>query len=271
MTPPRSCETGLTLIRPVGGSDTAMTHPEGRMVREIQRGLGTIVIGHVGSKGIRLGAALLTAGLLLGACGGGGAKASALKGKITVPATNSAPSTAPSGPATTVPATAATTAAPATTVPPTTTTALSPLVAMNASAAGYLQARENYLLVPQAKPYMTPQAYAAVLAQSKPMGNGDSAKEGDLRHFMWSIRVSSQCVYDQEVGGGPVNGQATILCALTDTTVTASGQPVPTSTLNSLGLTGSTLNGPQPQAALVMRQVGTAWLVSSDQTGQLTH
>jgi len=125
-----------------------------------------------------MGATLLATGLLLAACGGGASKASVSKGTTTTaPATGTAHSTATSGPTLTVPATTATTTAPVTTVPPTTTTTLTPLAAMNASAAGYLNARENsgsyyqatpYSWLMQAMPFLTPQFYATLVPPPGP-------------------------------------------------------------------------------------------------------
>lgn len=138
-------------------------------------------------------------------------------------------------------------------------------------ARAYLQVRENQASyyqssstswLAQAQPLMTTAGFAA-LQQGTGGGSGGYAYV-EMHHKQW--KVDTQVTCQTYPDAGPVTATSmTISCGLTDTTVTATGSPVPQSSLPNLWPYG----GVQPTATLQMQMSGSSWLVASDETGQV--
>lgn len=147
-----------------------------------------------------------------------------------------------------------------------------PPPALQAVATAYLTARENTNSYFQASPeswssalqqYTTSQEYAIL---NQPLPPGISVNSGgyvyNIMHMNhWKVNVQAVCFISSEGAQSNTSTQA-ITCNITDTTVTATGTPVPTAQLPNIWHYQGTAT---PATLLVINQGGT-WKVAKDES-----
>lgn len=140
---------------------------------------------------------------------------------------------------------------------------------VGAVAARYLAARENAISythptprswLTEAREVMTPTGWRRL---SDSLGSSGGFPAATARAHKWSVRTDVSCQHHPDAGP-PTATRATLICGVTDTTVDASGNPVPAKALPAVW----PYQRPQTSALLLLRQVGGRWLVDADQTGQ---
>lgn len=136
-------------------------------------------------------------------------------------------------------------------------------------ATRYLAARENAISythptprswLTEAREVMTPTGWRRL---SDSLGSSGGFPAATARAHKWSVRTDVSCQHHPDAGP-PTATRATLICGVTDTTVDASGNPVPAKALPAVW----PYQRPQTSALLLLRQVGGRWLVDADQTGQ---
>lgn len=179
-----------------------------------------------------------------------------------------------SAPGNSTPGLAATTL-PTTSAPPTLPTGSAPPAPVAASpdvvdvARRYLASRENAVAythvgprdwLAEVQPLMTPAGWTQLSATLTDRGQLAS----DVAHQrQWSVIAAVSCQLDDEAGAASP-ASTTVLCAVTDQTVNASGTAVAVQDLPD----GWPYNGPQTPAVLSMVGAAGQWLVDADQTGR---
>ncbi len=140
---------------------------------------------------------------------------------------------------------------------------------VEAVATGYLTARENAISfrhpgardwLAEVQPVMTPAGWQRLSAS---LGDSGGFPAATARQRQWSVRVTVACRYNPDAGV-VTNSQASLICAVTDSTVDTSGMPVVAKDLPGIW----PYNGSQLPALLAMRNVDGRWLVDSDETGR---
>ncbi len=140
---------------------------------------------------------------------------------------------------------------------------------IEAVATGYLTARENAISyrhpsardwLAEVQPVMTPAGWQRLSAS---VGDSGGFPAATARQHQWSVRVTVRCRHNPDAGLA-TNSQASLICAVTDSTVDTSGLPVPAKDLPGIW----PYNGSQPPALLAMREVDGRWLIDTDETGR---
>jgi len=135
------------------------------------------------------------------------------------------------------------------------------------AAAKYLSVRESWLAAcragttsweAEAKRLMTARGW-----RTHPKDHADAAKiHGQMTRNRWNVRVRVSCMTNPEMGPAKAAWQP-LFCSLTDTTVDASGKPVPAGRLPA----DWPFSGAQNPAPIAVTKQGGAWLVDQDLTG----
>lgn len=237
------------------------------------RGRLSALVGHPravlagATAAVVVGAVIVVAVTSGASSGRSAAPARAVTTIVRPPATSAAPPTTST--TTTAPAD---TAVPSATIPvlaPTPTVAEPTAQALSA-ATGYLAAREAApsatnptatAWLDQAKPFLTPAAYTALVQETT--GGSAGYAYAQMHQAGWKVATTSACMTDL-AASTPTATAMTLVCTVTDQTVTTAGQPVAAAALPSPWA----LDGTQPPAILDMSLVGTSWLVAADRSGQ---
>jgi hypothetical protein len=140
---------------------------------------------------------------------------------------------------------------------------------VGAVAARYLAARENAISyrhlsardwLSEVQPVMTPTGWQRL---STSLGDDGGFPAATARQREWAVLATVACRHNPDAGVA-TSTQATLICAVTDRTIDASGGPVAAKDLPGIW----PYDGAQPPALLSMRKVDGQWLVDTDETGQ---
>ncbi len=138
-----------------------------------------------------------------------------------------------------------------------------------AVATRYLAARENAISyhhfsardwLSAVQPVMTLAGWQRL---STSLGDSGGFPAATARQRQWAVRATVACRHNPDAAVAS-STQATLICAITDRTIDASGGPVAAKDLPGMW----PYDGAQPPALLAMTKVDGQWLVDTDETGQ---
>jgi len=140
---------------------------------------------------------------------------------------------------------------------------------VEAVATRYLAARENAISyrhpsardwLSEVEPVMTPAGWQRLSAS---LGDNGGFPAATARQRQWAVRATVACRHNPDAAVAS-SIQATLICAVTDRTIDASGGPVAAKDLPGIW----PYDGAQPPALLATTKVDGQWLVDTDETGQ---